>query len=560
MANIITIPEGAIIEDINLYIDKQTNLQMINVRQYDSGMRYIRASVWDNGDLYPMLTTDIICLTATKPDGNPLFNQAGIDGEGRIIYEMTEQTTSAYGVFIAEFRIYNTKQVDNQTVNTLKSTYDFKINIAKSNVQDTTIISTPEFNALTDAIASVGDLVADVSNAIENSNVATANANNAVDLVNDTVETINNETLIIWKPYVATYNNIVTTYPAPELGWTTQAQDTGIRWRYNGTEWINIGVVSDDKVGDLSTVTTTNKINVVGAINELDSQLAETVKKSEVQNMIGNLSDATPLFANNVSEMTDTSRLYVNLADGYLYNNDGTEWVSTGVLYQSTGIAEKSIKCEHLSNDVIKKIKSIETLYEDPVDLWEGRIWITVPSRIAIDTLDQPDPIFIYSIHSAQNRKIGISYIPENDFRLLTAEFGLTSRLAEYHDTGNDIQVSLVTASEIDGLPLFEDPIAIKHITNCPDTPNTPFIGYIDFKEDGINLIAGIRYYFVLEVLKPSTGNSSYSNLGILYGSTTNSIAARYYNGEKQIEPYNREKWLEINEAYDSNIRIRGEW
>lgn len=367
MANIITIPEGAIIEDIDLYIDKQTNLQMINVRQYDSGMRYIRASVWDNGDLYPMLATDIICLTATKPDRNPLFNQAGIDTEGRIIYEMTEQTTSAYGVFIAEFRIYNTKEVNGETVNTLKSTYDFKINVAKSNVQDTEIISTPEFNALTDTMASVGDLVADVSNAIENSNVATANAinatnnantkamladekailadekatqannaailanekagladtatsnaniattnantattnainatsnantattnaQNAADYANDVATTLDNETLKIFKPAVTTYTDLSIAYPMPENGWTVTVTDEVVSYRYNGTEWINLGVISSvDTATDttLGIVKGGGNINIgidgtlnvpsIGDINQLETESKELV-------------------------------------------------------------------------------------------------------------------------------------------------------------------------------------------------------------------------------------------------------------------------------------------
>ena len=48
------------------------------------------------------------------------------------------------------------------------------------------------------------------------------------------------ETNIDWKEAVATYENIATTYPNPEDGWTVNVKDTDYTYRYNGTEWVAI--------------------------------------------------------------------------------------------------------------------------------------------------------------------------------------------------------------------------------------------------------------------------------------------------------------------------------
>lgn len=73
-------------------------------------------------------------------------------------------------------------------------------------------------------------------------------------------------------------------------------------------------------------------------LDESDAQLAQT--KDEVLELIGNVADGTPLFADNVSGMTDTTRIYLNTTDGYLYAYDGTSFKSTGVVYLSNSIEE----------------------------------------------------------------------------------------------------------------------------------------------------------------------------------------------------------------------------
>lgn len=76
----------------------------------------------------------------------------------------------------------------------------------------------------------------DANSATDQALIATQKAQDATELVKNAYET----TVLIYQPYVHTYKDIAKTYPSPEVGWTTQVFDTGIRYRWNGNDWIPI--------------------------------------------------------------------------------------------------------------------------------------------------------------------------------------------------------------------------------------------------------------------------------------------------------------------------------
>lgn len=47
-------------------------------------------------------------------------------------------------------------------------------------------------------------------------------------------------TALDWKASVESFDNIATTYPQPQDGWTVNVKDTDITYRYSGTEWVAI--------------------------------------------------------------------------------------------------------------------------------------------------------------------------------------------------------------------------------------------------------------------------------------------------------------------------------
>ena len=83
----------------------------------------------------------------------------------------------------------------------------------------------------------------------------------------------------------------------------------------------------------------------------LEQQLQHKTNRSEVLQIVGDVSDGTPLFADDVSGMTDVARNYVNGSDGFIYTYDGSGWVNTNVKYQTTGIGVKDIKLLNMDID-----------------------------------------------------------------------------------------------------------------------------------------------------------------------------------------------------------------
>ena len=90
--------------------------------------------------------------------------------------------------------------------------------------------------------------------------------------------------------------------------------------------------------------TTTDK-TVTGSINELN---ANKLNKTEFNASVGNLAKAEPLFADSTINMTDTTRLYVNISDGYIYYYNGSAWTNTGKQYQSKVIDIDSVGIQEI--------------------------------------------------------------------------------------------------------------------------------------------------------------------------------------------------------------------
>lgn len=69
------------------------------------------------------------------------------------------------------------------------------------------------------------------------------------------------------------------------------------------------------------------------------------IAHNNLQNQINSLASGSPLVASNISEMTDTSKVYVNTSNGHWYWYNGTSWQDGGV-YQATEDSETINKLE----------------------------------------------------------------------------------------------------------------------------------------------------------------------------------------------------------------------
>ena len=97
-------------------------------------------------------------------------------------------------------------------------------------------------------------------------------------------------------------------------------------------------------------------------IDEIKNNLSQetnnrTNSDLALQTQINKISSGSPLVAGNISDMQDTSRIYVNTTDGYWYYYNGSTWAQGGI-YQATGIPEKEITYPkiNLTGTVSKKV------------------------------------------------------------------------------------------------------------------------------------------------------------------------------------------------------------
>ena len=138
-------------------------------------------------------------------------------------------------------------------------------------------------------------------------------------------------------------------------------------------------------IGDLTSLTTTEKTNLVGAVNELVSQLAHKATKTElalktdktyvdaeltkkantgdvtlkadktyVDSEIAKKASGAPkgayatLIDLQTAFPTGDNGNYVVTANGHIYNWSGSAWTDTGILYQAVGVANNSVGYSNL--------------------------------------------------------------------------------------------------------------------------------------------------------------------------------------------------------------------
>ena len=90
----------------------------------------------------------------------------------------------------------------------------------------------------------------------------------------------------------------------------------------------------------------------------------QNLKIENINNKVNNAVSGSPLVATNVSEMTDTSRVYVNTTDGKWYYYDGNSWTIGGV-YQSTAIDENDPTIIEIKRDIKEISENKENMYTE---------------------------------------------------------------------------------------------------------------------------------------------------------------------------------------------------
>ncbi len=149
------------------------------------------------------------------------------------------------------------------------------------------------------------------------------------------------ETNIDWKEAVDTYTDILEMYSKPQDGWTVNVKDTDYTYRFNGTDWVAISSNSipnatselnglmtkeqaavlnklDNAVGSLQNLTTGEKQNLVGAVNEV---------KSQVTQLNSDLTNSNKLLFDRIYPV---NTIYISISSTNPSTMFGGTWVSWG--------------------------------------------------------------------------------------------------------------------------------------------------------------------------------------------------------------------------------------
>lgn len=100
------------------------------------------------------------------------------------------------------------------------------------------------------------------------------------------------------------------------------------------------------------------------SINNLNNKInIQDNSINNLKNQINSLASGSPLVASSVSEMTDTSKVYVNTTDGNWYYYNGSSWEIGGV-YQATKLSDNSVDYNILDSIISKQIYKNSILNE----------------------------------------------------------------------------------------------------------------------------------------------------------------------------------------------------
>lgn len=168
MAKVVTIPTNVVPTEIELHLNKKDIMQTVYSQQYDTGLRYIKATIYNNGVVFPLTSDYTINFECTKPDSFGVDNIADIDKDGNIIYQITEDTTAKDGWFDAQFKIFDTK-------GGVVTTPKFKMYVDKSALSNETIVSTPEFNVLNELIKDANEVITTIGDIATSESIRVSN-------------------------------------------------------------------------------------------------------------------------------------------------------------------------------------------------------------------------------------------------------------------------------------------------------------------------------------------------------------------------------------------------
>lgn len=199
-----------IIHTVTVNLDRQLPLSIVTAKQGDTGHSVV-ITLETQFETYDFETADAK-IYIKKPDGTKIYNTALNNGDGSFIVALTNQALAVKGDAQAELQLTSTEAPTEWI-----STPVFILRVLPSNIDDTAIESTDEFDALQTALSQLSTY-----NSINT--LPLVNAPNAVESLADAFDAQPNHRIAYFRC------SSVTTDKAPG------AQNAGVlSWRYYGS-------------------------------------------------------------------------------------------------------------------------------------------------------------------------------------------------------------------------------------------------------------------------------------------------------------------------------------
>lgn len=194
----------------------------------------------ENIKRYPVTIDDNNGHIASKVDGSTIT----IDENGIVRGLPIDDALSSISTNPIQNKVVKAK-VDEIEKNVSKNTEDIKKNVTNisNNTQKITSLETAVSLEKTRAESVENQLKTDLENGkkVWDDKYTKSEVDNKFSTL---------ETNIDWKEAVSTFDDIATTYPTPDDGWTVNVKDTDYTYRYNGTKWVAISANAIPKATD----------------------------------------------------------------------------------------------------------------------------------------------------------------------------------------------------------------------------------------------------------------------------------------------------------------------
>lgn len=310
------------------------------------------------------------------------------------------------------------------------------------------------------------------------------------------------ETNIDWKEAVNTYNDIATTYPNPQDGWTVNVKDTDYTYRYDGTNWVAISANAipnaTTSVNGLMTTTQVTKLNGIAEGAEVNVQSDWNQSDNTADDYIKN-KPAIPTYGNAVSKTGNVVNVLYDNGTWGIGKNQNNQLCINGKFVKQVenldtyqGAEGEIVEYIGATNDKYTNGHIYKLSVGESVTIPADAQWLTFTNCVSTDNAPLTSPLYNQStnyatLYGTQTWTDGVlSMPPQVGDYVIRLGIGKLVEILTVEEYGDSYFINLDT----DAISLNKNQSCIKHylydtnlnkyLTFNINNPNTQYGFYVD--------------------------------------------------------------------------------